>query len=117
MQHRVPEMDSSVWKLPDIAPILEKSAPDPGQDFPMSELYALNLGHVYARGVEICLKSEGRFSEVGIICLESEARLCTVGEICPKFEGRFSEVGIICLESEARFSEVGMVSPRSGAYK
>ena len=49
------------------------------EDFPMSELYALNLGHVYARWGEICLESEGRFSEVGIICLESEARLCTVG--------------------------------------
>ena len=84
MQHRVPEMDSSVWKLPDIAPILEKSAPDPGQDFPMSELYALNLGHVYARGVEICLKSEGRFSEVGIICLESGARLCPGGGNLPQ---------------------------------
>ena len=83
MQHCVPEKDSSVWKLPDIAPILEKSALNPGEDFLRSELYALNLRHVYARGVEICLKSEGRFSEVGIICLESEARLCTVGGNLP----------------------------------
>ena len=73
------------------------------EDFPRSELSALNLGHVYARWGEICPKSEARFSEVGIICLESGARLCTVGEICP--------------ESEARFSEFGMTSPKSGADK
>ena len=60
-----------------------KSASNPREDFPRSELFALNLGHVYARGVEICLKFEGRFSEVGIICLESEARLCTVGGNLP----------------------------------
>ena len=66
-----------------------KSAPNPGEDFPRSELFALNLGHVYAQGVEVC----------------------------PESEGRFSDVGIVCPESEARFSEFGMISSRSGAYK
>ena len=32
-----------------VVPALEKSVPDPGEDFPRSELFALNLGHVYAR--------------------------------------------------------------------
>ena len=82
---------------------VQKSAPNPGEDFPRSELFALNPGYVYAQWGETCPESGGRFSDVGIVCLESGARLCTVGEICPK--------------SEARFSEVGMISPRSGAYK
>ena len=60
-----------------------KSAPNLRQVFPMSELFALDLGHVYAQGVEICPKSEARFSEIGIICLESETRLCTVGGNLP----------------------------------
>ena len=64
---------------------------------------ALNLRHVYAQGVEICLESEARFSEVGIISPESEAR--------------FSEVGIVPPKSEACFSDAGMISPRSGADK
>ena len=48
-----------------------------------------NPGHVYARGVETCPKSEARFSEVGIICLESGARLCTVGGNMPQIRGTF----------------------------
>jgi len=60
-----------------------KSAPNLGQDFPRSELFPLNLRHVYAQGVEICPKSEARFSEVRIICLESEARLCPGGRNLP----------------------------------
>ena len=110
-------METSVWKINVVVSILEKAA--------------ANLGRVYVLGAEVCPESGGRFSEVGIICLESEARLCTGVEICPKSEARLSEVGIICLESgarlctvgeicpksEARFSEVGMISPRSGAYK
>jgi hypothetical protein len=43
----------------------------------------LNLRHVYAWWGEICPKSEARFSEIGIICLESETRLCTVGGNLP----------------------------------
>ena len=66
-----------------------KPAPNLREDFPMSEFYALNLRHVYARW----------------------------GEICPKSEARFSDVGILCLESEARFSDFGMISPRFGADK
>ena len=60
-----------------------KSAPNLREDFPRSELFALNPGHVYAQGVETCPESEGRFSDVGIICLESGARLCTVGGNLP----------------------------------
>jgi hypothetical protein len=58
--------------------------PELGQDFPRSELYALNLRHIYARWGEICPESERSFSEVGIICLESEARLCPGGRIFPQ---------------------------------
>ena len=61
-----------------------KSAPNLRHIFPMSELFALNLGHVYARWGEICPKSEARFSGIGIICLEFEARLCTVGGNMPQ---------------------------------
>ena len=50
-----------------------KSASNLRQVFPMSELFALNLGHVYAQGVESSLKSEARFSEVGMISPRSEA--------------------------------------------
>ena len=93
------------------------SAPNLGQAFPRSELFPLNLRHVYAQGVEICPKSEARFSEVGIICPQSGARFSEVGIVSPKSTGRFSEVGIVPLESEARFSDFGMISPGSGAYK
>ena len=55
------------------------------EDFPKSEFYALNPGHVYARGVETCPESEGRFSDVGILCLESEARFSDFGMISPRF--------------------------------
>ena len=61
-----------------------KSAPNLREDFPRSEFFALNLRHVYARWGEICPKSEASFSEVGIICLESEARLCPGGGNLPR---------------------------------
>jgi hypothetical protein len=41
--HRVPEMDSSVWKINVIALVFQKSAP--------------NLRHNYARGAEVCPKT------------------------------------------------------------
>ena len=50
-----------------------KSAPNPRHVFPRSELFALNLGHVYARWGEICLKSEARFSEFGMTSPKSGA--------------------------------------------
>ena len=60
------------------------SVPNPGQVFPSSELFALNLGHVYAQGVESSPESEARFSEVRMLCLKSGARLCTSGRIFPQ---------------------------------
>ena len=50
-----------------------KSASNLREDFPMSELFALNLRHVYARWGEICPKSEARFSEFGMISPRSGA--------------------------------------------
>ena len=55
-----------------------------GEGFPRSELFASNLGHVYARWGEIRPKSGAGFSEVGIICLEFGTRLCTGGRIFPR---------------------------------
>ena len=67
---------------------VQKSAPNPGEDFPRSELFALNLGHVYAQGVEVCPESEGSFSDVGIVCLESGAYLCPGGGNLPRIQGK-----------------------------
>ena len=44
-----------------------KSALNLREDFPKSELYALNLRHVYARWGETCPESEARFSKFGMI--------------------------------------------------
>ena len=50
-----------------------KSASNLREDFPRSELFALNLRHVYAQWGEICLESEARFSEVGMVSPRSGA--------------------------------------------
>ena len=41
-----------------------KSALNLGEGFPRSELFALNLGHVYAQGVESSPESEARLCPV-----------------------------------------------------
>ena len=50
-----------------------KSAPNLRHVFPRSELFALNLRHVYARWGETCPESGARFSEVGMISPRSGA--------------------------------------------
>lgn len=102
LQHRVPEVEKSVWKHTHIVSGVQKSA--------------LNLGHNIARGAKYSLRSGGRYSEVGILCLKFGARFPEVGILCLKFGARFSEVRIICLKSEACFSEVGIVYPESEAW-
>ena len=50
-----------------------KSALNLREDFPRSELFALNLRHVYAQGVESSPESKARFSEFGMISPRSGA--------------------------------------------
>ena len=80
-----------------------KSASNPREDFPRSELFALNLRHVYARWGKSAPNLREDFPRSELFALN--------------LRHVYAQWGEICLESEARFSEVGMVSPRSGAEK
>ena len=80
-----------------------KSALNLREDFPRSELFALNLGHVYARGEKSAPNLREDF-------LRSELFALNLGHV-------YAQGVESSLKSEARFSELGMIPPRSGAYK
>ena len=61
-----------------------KSAPNLREVFPRSELFALNLRHVYAQGVESSPESEARFSDVGMISPRSGADKWGSKMVCPE---------------------------------